>query len=132
VGLLEEEVDFTDTVIAVYERVGRLRSRLDSIQEALQREQLDRAVRELVEAKGDAESIRANPSTRVFAVIRSKLGSLHEDAKARLLDRWRSMIHVGSTPPTISIKHQTQGRETRSPLRTEPDTNNHKDFRPWT
>ncbi len=104
-----EEVDFTDTVIAAFERVGRLRGRLDSIQEALQREQLDRAVRELVEAKGDAGSIRSSSSTRVFAVIRARLGSLHEDAKARLLDHWGSMIHVGSTPPTISIKHQTQG-----------------------
>lgn len=109
-GLLAEEVDFTDTVIAVYERVGRLRGRLDSIQEALQREQLDRAVRELVEAKGDAEITRASPSTRAFAVIRARLGSLHEDVKARLLDHWGSMIRVGSTPPTISIRNQTQGR----------------------
>lgn len=119
-GLLREEVNFTATVIAVYERVGRLRGKLDSIQEALQQEQLDRAVKELVEAKDDAENIRATSSTRVFAVIRARLSSLHEDAKTRLLDHWGSMIHVGSTPPTISIKLQTQGRLIRSSLKTEP------------
>lgn len=108
-GLLTEEVNFTNTLISVYERVGRLRHKLDSIQAALQRQQLHGAIGELVEAENEFEGVQASPSTRVFMVLHARLASLHEDARARLLDHWSTMVYVGSTPPTIRIKHQSQG-----------------------
>ena len=111
VDLLVEEVAFTESLIAVYERVGRLRRRLDITQEALQRDQFDRAARELLGAETEVESLRTSPNTRVITVMRARLGSLRNDIAAQLLDHWKCMIRIDLAPATVTIKHQSQGRQ---------------------
>lgn len=107
VGLLEEEVDFTEHLIRVYESVGRLCWRLDTVQEALQQEDLIRAAKELVQGEGEVESLGTGPNARAKAIIQARFGSLRDDITANLLGYWNAMIQVSMTPGTLSIKHQT-------------------------
>lgn len=108
-GLLKEEVLFTDTLIAVYERIDWIRKRLDDVQESILREESNQAIEGLVAAENELLSLTPGPSTRVTSLLRTKLSRLREDATARMLEYWRSMVYFDSPTATFNIKHQLQG-----------------------
>lgn len=115
-SLLVEEVEFTETIIAVYERVGALRRRLDSIHEHLQQDQLIEAATEVITAEAEVESLQTSPNTRAVTVIRDRLSSLRKDVTAVLLDCWKPLVGVSPSPPSIRVSQGTDFRFFRSSL----------------
>ncbi|KAL8826478.1 MAG: hypothetical protein Q9191_003779 [Dirinaria sp. TL-2023a] len=110
VGLLKEEVLFTETLIAVYERIDRIRKRLDEVQDSMLREESDQAIEGLVAAENELRTLTPSPTTRVTSLLRTKLSRLHEDATARMLEYWRSMVYFDSLTASFNIKHQLHER----------------------
>ena len=109
-GLLKEEVLFTETLIAVYERIDRIRQRLDAVQESIWLEESKEAVEGLVAAESELHSLTPSPNTRVTSLLRTRLSRLREDATARMLEYWKYLVYFDSPTATFNIKHQLQGK----------------------
>ena len=106
--LLKEEVLFTETLVAIYERIDRIRQSLDAIQESILRDESSRAIEGLVVAENELESLTASPNTRITSLLRTKLSRLREDVTARMLEYWRSLVYFDLATATFNIKHQLQ------------------------
>lgn len=105
VGLLNEEVAFTEALTTVYGRIDRIRRSLDAIQESILRDDVVQTINPLITAEDDLRGISIGLNSRVNRLLSTKLSRLREDTTASLLDSWRSMVYFDRGRATFYIKH---------------------------
>lgn len=108
VGLLKEELAFSETLARTLGIIHGLRQTLSLIEEALQNDDFMVAERLLEKAEDELAKVLASQNPKVAGVLQAKIADLRYTLVDSLTDCWKSLVHVDPKGLSVSIKDHTQ------------------------